>query len=140
MVNKNSRSDLPRTPRQRFWERLLASSVLLYTIAATFIVWRTLGKYGVNVLLFFIIDAVTSWTYGISTARLIVGVINRNWRVVRKWSWVAAISFVTPQIYILISARNAPRDVYLIVIIVLIFLFLLALLTLLLQVRKSRRN
>lgn len=139
MVAKNQHTGAKRTRRQIFWERLLASTVLLYTVGATFVVWRTLGKYGVNVLLFFIIDGITSWTYGIATARLIVSAIKREWRAVRKWAWASAISFVTPQIYILASARRAPRDVYLIVIIVITFLTLLAALTLLLQIRRSRR-
>lgn len=139
MATKNQHSGVKQTRRQIFWERLWASTIVLYTVGATFVVWRTLGKYGVNVLLFFIIDGITSWSYGIATARLIVNVIKREWKVVRKWTWVAAISFVTPQVYILASARHAPRDVYLIVIIVITFLILFAVLTLLFQIRSSKR-
>ena len=108
MVATNKNTGAKRTRRQTLWERLLASSVLLYTVGATFVVWRTLGKYGVNVLLFFVIDAITSWNYGIATARLIVGAIKREWKAVRKWAVASAISFVTPQIYILASAWHAP--------------------------------
>ena len=128
------------TRRQTLWERLWASTILLYTVVATLVVWRTLGKYGVNVYLFFIIDAVTSWTYGISTARLLLNVIKRQWKAARKWAWAAAISFVTPQIYILASARHAPRDVYLIVIAVITLLILFAAISLLLQIRSSKRR
>lgn len=137
---ENQQIGAKRSRRQIFWERLLASTVLLYTVGATFVVWRTLEKYGVNVLLFFIIDGITSWTYGIATARLIVSAIKREWRAVRKWAEASAISFVVPQIYILVSARHAPHDVYLTVIIVISFLSFLAALTLLLQIRRSRRD
>lgn len=133
----NSGSGLTR--RQIFWERLWASTILLYTIVATLIVWKTLSKYGVNVLVFFVIDAITSWTYGIATARLLLSVIKGDWKIVRKWSLAAALSFITPQVYILTSARHAPRDVYLIVVVVIALLILFALATLLLQIRKSRR-
>jgi hypothetical protein len=128
------------THRQTLWERLWASTILLYTVVATLVVWRTLGKYGVNVFLFFIIDAVTSWTYGISTARLLLNVIKRQWKAARRWAWAAATSFVTPQIYILASARHAPRDVYLIVIAVIALLILFALISLLLQIRSSKKR
>ena len=128
------------THRQTLWERLWASTILLYTVVATLVVWRTLGKYGVNVFLFFIIDAVTSWTYGISTARLLLNVIKRQWKAARRWTWAAALSFVTPQIYILASARHAPRDVYLIVIAVIALLILFAVISLLLQIRSSKRR
>ncbi|MBI3430228.1 MAG: hypothetical protein HY050_09300 [Actinobacteria bacterium] len=126
------------TRRQTFWERLWASTILLYTVVATLVVWRTLSQYGVNVLLFFIIDAITSWTYGIATARLLLSVIKGEWKVVRKWALAAAISFITPQVYILASARHAPRDVYLMVVIVIALLVFFAALTLLLQIRKSK--
>ena len=128
------------THRQTLWERLWASTILLYTVVATLIVWRTLGKYGVNIYLFFIIDAITSWTYGISTARLLLNVIKRQWKAARKWAWAAAISFVTPQIYILASARHAPRDVYLIVIAVITLMILFAFISLLLQIRNSKKR
>lgn len=140
MRTRRKSESAPRTRGQILWERLFASSVLLYTFGATFVVWRTLSKYGVNVWLFFTIDAITSWTYGIATARLIVSVIKHEWRHVRKWALAAALSFVTPLIYILLSAQSAPKDVYLTVIVVIIILSLIALLTLLLEIRRSRKG
>jgi hypothetical protein len=121
-------------------ERLWASTILIYTIVATFVVWKTLSKYGVNPIIFFVIDAVTSWTYGIGTARLTMCVIKREWKSARKWAWASAISFITPQLYVLIAAQHAPRDVYLIVITVITFMILLAFASLLVQVRKSARR
>jgi len=129
-----------RTRRTIIVERLWASTILLYTIVATFVVWKALSKYGVNPIIFFVIDAITSWTYGIATARLTMAVIQRRWKAVRKWAWASAISFVTPQIYILVAAHHAPRDVYLIVIAVISFMILLAFVSLLVQIRKSKRN
>jgi hypothetical protein len=112
---------------------------LLYTIVATFVVWRTLRKYGVNPIAFFVIDAITSWTYGISTARLLVTIIKKDWKISRKWAWASAVSFVTPQLYILISARHAPKDVYIIVISVIAVLTIFVVGSLLLQIRKTRK-
>jgi hypothetical protein len=121
-------------------ERLWASTILLYTVVATFVVWKTLSKYGVNPIIFFVVDAITSWTYGIATARLTMCVIRREWKSVRKWAWASAISFLTPQLYILVAAHHAPRDVYLIVIAVISFMILLALISVLIQIRKSVRR
>ena len=110
---------------------------MLYTFGATFVVWKALSKYGVNPIVFFVIDAITSWTYGIATARLTVSVVQRDWKAARKWAWASAVSFVTPQMYILIAAHHAPRDVYLIVIGVISFMILLATVSLIVQIRKS---
>lgn len=125
--------------RQHFWERMWASSILLYTVGATFVVWRTLRQYGVNPVLFFIIDAVTSWSYGIATARLIMHIIAKDWETTRKWALAAAISFITPQLYILIAARNAPKDVYLIVIGVISALTLFTVISLFFEIRRGKK-
>ena len=106
-------------------------------MVATFVVWKALSKYGVNPIIFFVIDAITSWTYGIATARLTVCVVRREWKIARKWAWASAVSFLTPQVYILIAAHHAPRDVYLIVIGVISFMVLLAIVSLIVQIKKS---
>lgn len=140
-VGKKTNSSVPRrTRRTVIVERLWASTILLYTVVATFVVWKALSKYGVNPIVFFVIDAITSWTYGIATARLTVCVVRREWKSARKWAWASAISFLTPQLYILIAAHHAPRDVYLIVIGVISFMILLALVSLIVQIRKSAKK
>jgi hypothetical protein len=132
--------EAPRTRKTVIIERLWASIILLYTFGATFVVWKTLSKYGVNPIVFFVIDAITSWTYGIATARLTVSVVRRDWKAARKWAWASAVSFVTPQLYVLIAAHHAPRDVYLIVIGVISFMILLAAATLVVQIKKSAKQ
>lgn len=140
VARKAKNPDAPRTRKTIIVERLWASTILLYTVVATLVVWKALSKYGVNPIVFFVIDAITSWTYGISTARLTVCVVRREWKSVRKWAWASALSFVTPQMYILIAAHHAPRDVYLIVIGVITFMILLALVSLIVQIRKSSKK
>ena len=125
--------------RQRFWEHIWASSILVYTVVATFIVWKTLHKYGVNPIIFFVIDAITSCTYGIATARLVMRIIAKDWKTTRKWALAAALSFIIPQLYILFAAKNAPRDVYLIVISVISALALFALTSLLMESRRAKK-
>lgn len=137
---KESAPSPERSRRTIVVERLWASTILLYTVGATFVVWKALSKYGVNPIVFFVIDAITSWTYGIATARLIVCVVRREWKPARKWVWASAISFVTPQLYILIAAHRAPRDVYVIVVSVILFMILLAFVSLIVQIRKSRKE
>jgi small-conductance mechanosensitive channel len=103
----------PRSKRQTFWERIWASTIVLYTFVATFVVWKTLGKYGVNPIGFFIVDLVTSWLYGISTARLVVAIFQKNRAGLRKYGIYSALNFAVPDVYIIAMARHVPRDVYL---------------------------
>ena len=128
-----------RSKRQTFWERIWASTIVLYSFAATFVVWKTLHKYGVNPYIFFVIDLITSWFYGVASARLVVAVIKRRWSETQKWGWLSAINFALPQIYILLSARRVPRDVYLIIYSVIGALVAFALIGIWSQIKAARR-
>ena len=129
-----------RTKRQTFWERIWASTIILYTFVATFIVWKALHKYGVNPYLFFIIDLITSWFYGLASARLVVAIIKKRWSETQKWGWLAALNFMLPQIYILVSARHVPRDVYLIIYSAISVMIAFAVVGVLSQIRTARKD
>ncbi len=78
-------------------------------------VWKALHKYGVNPYIFFLVDLVTSWFYGVASARFVVAIIHKKISESQKWGWLSAINFMLPQIYILVSAHRVPREVYIII-------------------------
>lgn len=129
-----------RTKRQTFWERIWASTIILYTFVATFVVWKALHKYGVNPYLFFVIDLITSWFYGLASARLVVAVIHKRWSETQKWGWLSALNFMLPQLYILVSAHKVPRDVYLIIYSVIGVLIAFAVVGIVSQIRVARKD
>ena len=129
-----------RTKRQTFWERLWASTIVLYTFGATFVVWKALHKYGVNPYLFFVIDLITSWFYGLASARLVVAIIHKRWSETQKWGWLSALNFMLPQIYILVSARHVPRDVYIIIYSVIGVMVAFAVVGIISQLRVARKE
>jgi len=128
-----------RSGRQKLWERLFASSVVLYTFVATYVVGKTLTKYGAHWYIFLIIDLPTSWFYGIATSRLVMAVIKKRFSEVSKWGWIAAINFALPQIYILYYAHHASRQTLLIFALIVAGLAISSLYTLFGQIKKSRR-
>jgi hypothetical protein len=130
----------PLSKRQKFWERLWTGSIFIYTIVATIVVWKGLSKYGVSPWIFAAIDAITSYTYGITSARMIIALIAKDTKLARKWAVGAAISFITPQAYILIAAKNAPADVYRIVIGVIVALFLFTAISLAIDIKRKKRT
>ena len=131
---------MARTTREKFWERIWASTVVLYTFCATFVVYKELSKYGVNWGWYLIIDVPTSWLYGITSARLVMAVVRRRWGQIQKWGWLAAANFAIPQLYILITARKAPHNVYLIIYSVIAVLVIFALGGIASQVSNARKN
>ena len=129
-----------RTKRQTFWERIWASTIILYTFVATFVVWKALHKYGVNPYIFFVIDLITSWFYGLASARLVVAIIHKRWSETQKWGWLSALNFMLPQLYILVSARHVPHDVYLIIYSVIGVLVAFAIVGIISQIRVARKD
>ncbi len=127
------------TKRQKFWERLWTGSIFIYTIVATIVVWKGLSKYGVNPWIFAVIDAITSYTYGITSARMVIALIAKDMKLARKWAVGAAVSFVTPQAYILIAAQNAPAEVYKIVIGVILVLFIFTAISLIIDIKRKKK-
>ena len=128
-----------RVPKRiKLWERLWASSILIYTFVATYFVWKTMAKYGVNWFLFFLIDAVTSWSYGIATARIVVAFIEKNRKALSKWVWIAGLSFIAPQLYLVAVARKVPHNDYVTIAAIIAALALFALFSLGSELRKAR--
>jgi len=129
-----------RSKRETFWERVLATTVVIYTFCATFVVYKELRQYGTNWILYFIIDVPTSWFYGIAAARLVGSFVKKRWHQVQKWAWLAAINFAIPQLYILLSARKAPHSVYVIIYSVISILALFAVVGVISQIRIAKRE
>lgn len=125
--------------REHLWERLWAGLVVLYSVGRALVVWRTLAKYGVNPVVYLIIDVATSWPYGIATARIVFNVLRHRWSHVRNWILVAVPTFIAPDLYLLITAHRAPRTVYVVLIMVIAFLAAAAVATLIQQIRAGRR-
>ena len=131
-------SESPRSRRETFWERIWASTIILYSFVASFVVWKALHKYGVNPYLFFVIDVITSWLYGIASARLVMSVIKKRTHQIAKWGIYSALNFVIPQVYILVSAHDVPREVYLIIGVVICVLAIFSLIGIYNELRKAR--
>jgi len=131
---------LKLSKRETFWERLWASTIILYTFVATFVVWKALHKYGVNPYIFFVIDLITSWFYGLASARLVIAIIHKRWSETQKWGWLSALNFILPQVYILVAANHVPRDVYLIIYSVIAVLIVFSIVGIVSQIRIARKK
>ena len=131
-------NESPRSRRETFWERIWASTIIIYSFVATFVVWKALHKYGVNPYLFFVIDVITSWLYGLASARLVMSLVKKRTNQIAKWGIYSALNFVIPQVYILVSAHDVPREVYLIIGVVICVLAIFSLIGIYNELRKAR--
>ena len=89
-------------------ERVWVALVVIYGIGKSFVVWHTLGKYGVNALLYFVFDIGAAIPYGLATARVVIYGLARDWPRVRIWGAIAVVTHFIPDIYIFTVLRQPP--------------------------------
>ena len=98
------RVSLSTTEKERLWVVL----VLIYGVGKSILVWHTLGKYGVNALLYFCFDIGAALPFGIATARLVIYGLVRDWPRVRIWGAIALVTHFIPDIYIFAVLKEPP--------------------------------
>jgi len=95
---------LSTTGKERIWVLL----VVIYGVGKSIVVWHTLGKYGVNALLYLVFDVGAAIPYGLATARVVIYGLARDWPRVRIWGLIAIITHFIPDIYIFAVLREPP--------------------------------
>ena len=80
--------------------RAWVAAIFGYSVLRAVVVWPTLGRYGVNPLIFLIIDVVTAWPYAVGQVRVVQGLRRRNWQKVETWGLVTLAAFLAPYAYI----------------------------------------
>ena len=95
---------LSTTQKERIWILL----VVIYGIGKSIVVWHTLGKYGVNALLYFLFDIGAAIPYGLATARIVIYGLARDWAQVRIWGAIALVTHFIPDVYIFAVLRQPP--------------------------------
>jgi len=89
-------------------ERIWVALVVLYGVGKSILVWQTLGKYGVNALLYFAFDIGAAIPYGVATARVVIYGLARDWSRVRIWGAIAVVTHFIPDVYIFTVLRQPP--------------------------------
>lgn len=125
---------LSTTQKERIWIAL----VVLYGVGKSIIVWQTLGKYGVNAVLYFLFDIGAAIPYGIATARVVIYGLARDWPRVRIWGAIAVITHFIPDVYIFAVLRQPPPLLVDGLIFVIVLFAIVALIGVLRQIQKRR--
>lgn len=96
--------------RQKVRNSMIALS-LVYTAVRVFFVHATLVSYGVNLWVFFVIDAVAGVLYVLGLEQLVVALspkTKQHWLRVCAWALCAICMFSLPYLYIFISSNQLP--------------------------------
>lgn len=86
--------------------------VLAWSIIRSVIIARVFHKYGLNPILYFLIDFLSSFIYAHASAQSLLAYIDKN-KVRAIWWGLATIpAFYAPDIYIIYSSKQVPTSTY----------------------------
>jgi hypothetical protein len=91
---------------QRTWLALVVAWVVIRTL----VIRDVFGGYGVNPLVYFLIDLCSAIPYAILSGRAVVNFLDKNWISFRKNSFFALFFFYMPDMYVLTTAEEVPTS------------------------------
>lgn len=88
--------------------------VAAFTLVRLVVARETLGKYGLNIWLFGLIDLLTAVPYAVGVARVVGAMVDGKGRSAGMWFVVAVVSFAAPYGYVALAGVGAsfPPGVY----------------------------
>ncbi len=128
-----------RSKRRVHLERVWVAATVGYGMVRALLVGATLAQYGVNPWGYLVLDLATSIPLGISTARVVCALVDRDMRLARRWAIVAVITDFAPDIFIVIVGRHMPPIVYAVLAVVAVTSVAFGVRSILRKVRAARR-
>ena len=111
---------------------------IVYGAVRTVLVWRFLSDYGVDPIVFAIVELVSSALYGWASARLVIALIDRDRAARRSRALLTLIGYIAPDIYVFASAGRFPGGLLVTVVVIAVVSALLTAFGLVRSVRTLR--
>lgn len=97
---------------RRRLERWWLALVMTWSVCRVAAVWHWLDRYGVNPLVYALVDLGSSAPYALGSARTIGALIDRHYGRAVVWLPLAAACFAAPDVYIVAAGDEMPWGVY----------------------------
>lgn len=83
-------------------------------------VWHWLERYGVDPVVYAMVDLGSSVPYAMASARTVGALVDRRYRLAARWGLVGAMCFIAPDLYIVASGQRMPWTVYAVILMILV--------------------
>lgn len=120
--------------------RIWLAAVVAWSLVRLWIVRRMLGRYGVNAWVYGAVDLALAWPYAMASARLVTSLVDRQIAAARKWAAVTAVTFIVPDVYLVLSGHRKPHVVSLTIVVVATAMALASVASMGKEVRSRRIN
>ena len=86
--------------------------MIAWDVLKSIAVDKTFSKYGVNAWVYFVIVIAIAIPYAISSAKMFFAIVVNHWRKASIYGAIAIVLHFIPDIYILKTAKSAPKTIY----------------------------
>lgn len=86
--------------------------VLAWASFRAFAINKFFGHHSVNVWGYLVVDLASSVPYAVYSARAVVNFLDKSWITLRRNTFLAALFFYIPDVYVFIFARTVPTSLY----------------------------
>jgi len=103
-----------KNPRhQHLVERIWILLVVIWGCIKAVVIRDVFGKYGINTWVYLAIDLAIAIPYALSTARIVIFALEKQWQKAWPYGIAAIIFHFIPDIYILAGTHSVPKSIYL---------------------------
>ena len=95
--------------------------VLLWSVARICAVSVWLSEYGISTKIFAAVEISSSLIYGASSAKAVSNHFRKQKLSVLFWGFIAFVSYITPDAYVLVNGRTLPTNYYVVIVLLAVF-------------------
>lgn len=141
VANSAAARDAPSEATRRRRRTLSATWAILaigWSLVRALVAWAALGDYGLNPWAYLVIDVASGCVDAVTTPRMVIGFIDRDYRSAARWGLVSAVAFVVPDLYLLFGTGELPRRVLAVLITIIVTMTVIAVVSVVRRVSTGR--
>ena len=134
-----------RLEMKLFRRRILLSGlwlvvVLSWSVVRIVAVKFWLSQYGINTVVFAVIELTSSMTYGVSSARTVLAIIDKRRKSAKSWGAVCIVAYLAPDVYIFSAGKSLPLMSYVVIVALIVVAGVVAVVDLRHRINRSVSN
>lgn len=114
--------------------------VLSWSVVRIVVVNFWLSQYGINTVVFAMIELTSSVIYGVASARTVLAIIDKRRKSAKSWVAVCVVAYLAPDLYIFSAGKSLPLMSYVVIIALIVVLGFAAVVDLRRRINKSVTN
>jgi len=120
--NTTLQREMMTVQRRKLFSYLWLLVVMLWCAIRIAAVSVWLSKYGVNTLVFAVVEIVSSIIYGVTSAKTVLALVDKGRRIALMWGGASAVSYLAPDVYVFSTGQSLPLLSYVVIITLIVVL------------------